>query len=340
MAEATPPGDRPIYTPPPRRTGGGRPLTWLFVLVVLGAAAWGGWRALQWAQGAMTSREEMTARVGHEIDALRAQSAQLSARQAELAAALQRNGTELAALGGRIDNGEQAMARLADAVEGGRARVQLAAVEQLLLMANDRLLLARDVASALKALDLADQRLALLNDPRLFKLRETLAQERAALAAVAQPDLAGASLSLSEILKRAPALPLRGHVPEHFETSAAPAAPAAADGALARLWHGVKTALANVFALRRSDAPRPRLLAPEEAALVAQILQLKLEGARLALLVAARAWLDQYYDETDPDVRAAAAELERLRAMNLAPPLPDISRSLAQLRTVAGAASR
>jgi uroporphyrin-3 C-methyltransferase len=140
-------------------------------------------------------------------------------------------------------------------------------------------------------------------------------------------------------------------VPEHFETSAAPAAPAAADGALARLWHGVKTALANIFALRRSDAPRPRLLAAEEEALVAQILQLKLEGARLALLagdgrtfgellVAARAWLDQYYDETDPAVRAAVAELERLRAMNLAPPLPDISRSLAQLRTVAGAASR
>jgi uroporphyrin-III C-methyltransferase len=130
-----------------------------------------------------------------------------------------------------------------------------------------------------------------------------------------------------------------------------PEPPAPGGSALDRAWTAIKEALSSVFALRRSEGPKPRLLAPDEEALVVQILQLKLEGARLALLandtrtfhelaVEADAWLIEYYDETNGDVKYAHAELQRLGALQLATSLPDISRSLALLRAQLNSATR
>lgn len=349
-----PSGDRPVYLPAPPRRRGGRPLFWLVVLVLLGGAGFGLWRAYQWTLGtldAVSTQQELLARQARELASLRSQATELASRQTDLSAAVRRNGTDIAGLDGRIEDGQQAMARLSDTVEGGRTRLQLAAVEQLLLLANDRLLLAHDSGTALKALDLADQRLALLQDPQLFRVREALAQERAALTALTLPDYAGLALSLTEISRRLPDLPLRARARARFDTEAenAPAPPEAT--ALQRLWASVKTALAGVFAVRRSAGAAPRLLAPEEEALVAQILRLKLDGARLALLagdtrtfrelsVEAAGWLGNYYDESDPGVRAAQAELQRLGALKLAAELPDISRSLTLLRARIGTPPR
>lgn len=350
-----PSGDRPVYAPlPPPPPRGGRPLFWLLVLALLAALGYGGWRAWQWATGtlgAVSTQQELLARQARELASLRAEADELSSRQTDLSAAVRRNGADIAGLNGRLEDSEQATARLGETVEGGRVRVQLAAVEQLLLMANDRLQLAHDSAGALKALDLADQRLALLNDPRLFRIREALAQERAGLATLTLPDYTGVMLALAEVSRRLPDLPLRARARDRFDAAAETAAPAPDVGALERVWLAVRTALSNMFALRRSDGPRPRLLAPEEEALVGQILRLKIDGARLALLagdartfrelaVEAGAWLERFYDETDPNVRAARAELGRLGALKPVPEMPDISRSLALLRAQLGAAPR
>jgi uroporphyrin-III C-methyltransferase len=352
-----PGGDRPAYqpvVPPRRRRDRSRPLYWLVVLLTLAAIGYGGWRGMQWATGTLhtvSSQQELIQRLSGELGALRARADELAARQTDLTTAVQRNDTGLAALSGRIGESEQAMARLSDTVEGGRTRLQLAAVEQLMLMANDRLLLARDASGALKALDLADQRLALVNDPRLFRTRETLAQERAALATLALPDYTGLALTLAELMKRVPQLPLRTRVPERFETQPQAEVMPAEPGVLGRIWVAVKTALSSLFAVRRNTGAAPRLLGPDEEALVVQILRLKLEGARLALLagdapafrelcVDAAGWLTQYYDETDANVRAVQAELERINHLKLAAALPDISRSLTLLRAQLGAPSR
>jgi len=110
-----------------------------------------------------------------------------------------------------------------------------------------------------------------------------------------------------------------------------------------RLWASVRTALSNLFTVRRDDGPSPRLLSAEQEALVVQVLALKLEGARVALLrndtvsfrdliESSSNWLDAYFRDDDPGVVAAKAELLRLRPLELNPPLPDISRSLNLLR--------
>ena len=349
-----PSGDRPAYQPPPPRRSGSRPLTWLLLLLLLGGVGYGGWYGWRWASDAfeaVSTQQVLIARLSRELQDLRVQAEDLASRQTDLSAAVRRNGVDLAALGGRLEDGEEAVARLGEAVEGGRARVQLAAVEQLLLTANDRLLLAHDSAGALKALDLADQRVALLNDPRLFRLREALAQERAALANLALPDYTGLSLGLAELARRVPQLPLRGRVPERFDAAADPPPPPPDAGFFGRVWAGVKAALSGMFTLRRAQGPAPRLLPPGEEALVTQILQLRVEGARLALLAGdsatfrelsghAAEWLGHYYDETDPQVRAAGEQLRGYAALELATGLPDISRSLTLLRNHLGAPPR
>jgi uncharacterized protein HemX len=102
--------------------------------------------------------------------------------------------------------------------------------------------------------------------------------------------------------------------------------------------------MGSVFILRRNEGNSPvRLLSAEQEGLIQQILQLRLEAARLAFLrrdevslraatASASAWLRDYYNGADPGVRAAQAELERLGQLPLAPALPDISRSLTLLR--------
>ena len=332
---------------PPRR---GRPLFWLFAVVLLGATGYGSYRAWQWTRatiGSVSSQGEQLERLSRELAAMQKQSQDLASRQIQLSASMARTGTDVAALNGRVETTEQATSRLADVVEGSRVRVQLAAIEQLLLLANDRLLLAHDASSALKALDLADQRLAQLNDPKLFKVRETLAGERASLAAANLPDTTGLTLDLSQLEKRAATLPLRVHVPDRFTAPDAPPEPAAGAGFFARIYASVKVALSRLFVLRRNDHGAARLLGPSEEALVQQILQLRLEGARLALLAGdartfqeligtATSWVQEYYDESDINVKAELAELDRIGKLNLVPALPDISKSLAALRAHLG----
>jgi len=345
----------PDRVPAPRAAARGpNPLAWLLTIALLAAAGYGLWRGWLWADGtleAVAGQQELIARLGREVQSLRAEADELASRQTDLSQAVQRNGVDVATLGGQLEDSNEALARLNETVEGGRTRVQLAAIEQLMLMANDRLQLAQDATSALRALDLADQRLARLSDPRLFPVREALSKERAALTVLVLPDTTGFALALGDIQKRAATLPLRVHVPAQFEARAAEPRAAADASWLGRVAASIKTALSKIFALRRDEGGEPRLLKPDEAALVGQILELKLEGARLALLArdglafreltgAARAWLAQHYDATDTDVQLALKKLDELHAQALAPAPPDISRSLTLLRAQLGAITR
>src|SRR5689334_14219653 len=105
--------DRPPPPPlPPRAAArGGNPLAWLFVLLLLGAAGFGLWRGWQWARGtyeAVSTQQELLARLGRELQNLRAQSDELSSRQTDLSQAVQRNGVDLAAMIGRVEESDQA----------------------------------------------------------------------------------------------------------------------------------------------------------------------------------------------------------------------------------------
>jgi uroporphyrin-3 C-methyltransferase len=330
---------------PPRRWW--RALWFVIVVAILAALGYGGRELLREhadAQDILASQDVLLRRMGRQLTLQQSQLDDLEGRFADIAQTAHNNSDEVAAAHGRLDDVEQALAKLRAEVQGGHMRVQLLAIEQLLLLANERLQLAGDARTALAALNLAQERLGTLADPGLFDVRKAIAAEHAALAAVAQPDLGGAALALGSLIERAPKLPLSLNVPERFNPPPAPvaAAPTTAD------WHArvaarVHALLASLFTVHYTDRHIEHVLNADQAALVSAVLSLKLEVARSELLRkdtpafrdslrAASDWLAQYYRKDDPGVLAMQAELERLQTLELSPPLPDLSRGVGLLR--------
>lgn len=349
-AEAPPQPQPPPPTPdreePPRRSAALAIFVWLVFLLLLAAVAGGGWYLWQFQQQLQALSDERDLGLNRIELALEEEAEQrrsLASRQQELAQTARRAAADVATVDERIDATEELLTRLADSVQGGRWELQLAGIEQLLLLANDRVLLAADVHGAERALAAADRRLAQLNDPRLFRVREAISDERAALRGIEQPDLASAVLSLGSLQRRADSLPINARTPTRY-TPAEVAKPTAADAPwYHRIWNSVSSALAGLYTVRREEGEVRKLLPPETQALTVALLKLKLEAARVALLNrddasyrelcnSALTWLDEQFKRQDPAVQAVAAELERLRAVELQPQLPEISRSLTLLR--------
>ncbi len=328
-----------------RRGGFWGGLLWAIIVLAIIAAA--GFELHRRAMPMLKERDDRIAALEQSVARAATNAESQRVRTSDLLASQQRAAGDVARFNERLEAQDEAVGQLREEVGGGRVRVQLAVVEQLLMLANDRLVVGREIAATITALEAADARLAALKDPRMFAVREAIAQERAALQAVPAVDEVGAALMLSGLIERTSRLPLSAQAPGHFTASAPEAVALPEDaGAWARAWAAVKQAVASAFTIRRADGPSPQLLSVEQSDLVRQMLALKLEAARLALLrrnatslreicVSASRWLEDYFRKNDPAVIAAQADLQRLQELQLSPPLPDISRSLGLLRGLA-----
>lgn len=223
----------------------------------------------------------------------------------------------------------------------------LAEVQYLLQVANLRVQLERDVATAVAALTSADQRLQALADPGFTAVREAIAQELAALRAVDLPDVSGIALTLETLAAEVEKLPLKN---AHVRQPAADSADAPASAGQDDWWQRARQTLRNVGAalqslvvVRRNDVPVGPLLAPEQQFFLYENLRLQLASARSAALRgeretyraslnAAAQWLATHFDTQATAVAAARAELERSAALDIRPALPDVSASLRLLR--------
>lgn len=348
--------DNEVQVPPPRRASWGV-LVVLLLLIVLAAAGYGGWRvwhANHETEDTVAAQEALLIRMSHQLSDAQSSIEQLRERQSDLTDALHQNADDVAKLQSHDEDLDQSVQRLSADLKGGRTRAQLVAVEQLLLLANDRAQLAHDARGAGAALQLAEERLSAMAEPRLFEVRKAVAEERAAVQALPLADRGSAALSLSGLIARAGTLPLREH--PQARPPAAAELPEAPQGSFspgwgARGWASLRELLRAVFTVQRTDKPVDRLLPPEQEQLVKQLLALKLESARSALLLGDTAsfrsaldgavqWLGDYYRAEDPTVSAARVELERLRGLELDPPLPDLSRSVGLLRAYLDAMPR
>lgn len=326
-------------TPTAARASAGRNggAAWLIALLVVAVAlalalrwAWPKWQALQ---------QTLQQHQGQLAELAERQAAQ-EEQVADLVALQQRASQDAARLRERLETYDEALARLSDEVGGGRERVVLSTAEQLMMIANDRLLLAGDARGAREALALADERLARLADPRLHGVRAAIAEERAVLAALPEIDTAGIALRLDAAITQSRRLPLQ-RSPVYVPTQATSAH---AEGALGSVWQKIRAAASQLFVLRRQDNSELQARLPEtEAGLIRGMLQLKLENARSAwlrgegeayatVLADARAWLADYFQTSAPEVGALDAELEFLAQIPLQIEVPELSRSLRLLR--------
>ncbi|MDB5987672.1 MAG: hypothetical protein JWR16_2725 [Nevskia sp.] len=343
----------------PRRRWPGRVLMSLLVLIVLVALVAGSLRGWQlWhrhadAEDIIAAQDTLLRRLSHQVADQQADLEQQRERTADLADSQHQLADGLAAEQSRSADSEHALAQLGAAVQGGRTRAQLIAVEQLLLIANDRVQLEHDSQTAATALQLAQDRLATLAEPKLFQIRKAIADERTALLAVPHADRATTALALASLIDRAPTLPLRARPPVQplpGSTLLAEPAPIGA-GFWARGWASVRKVLGALFVVRRTDQPVQPLLPADQEALVVDLFDLKLEAARTALLrnqtaafrsalESAQKLLDENYRVEDPAIAAARDQLEAMKKLELDPPLPDVSRSLGLLRAYLDAMPR
>ena len=221
----------------------------------------------------------------------------------------------------------------------------IAEIRYTLRQANLRLQLFSDKTTALVALRLADNQLANLAEPALHKVRAQLSQDIAALAAVKDIDIEGASLKLTALVGQVNdlqvAITTRSETTvENVKDNLKKDQPVWKKHAEA-IWSELKT----LVTIRRTDKKILPLLSEQELKQLQQALGLKIEIARLALLQRdsqlfktslqqASDWLDRYFNTQQPAVGAMLASIKELKDIELQPVYPDISQSLSLLESL------
>lgn len=256
----------------------------------------------------------------------------------------------------RIANLERRNQQLSDSIEylrsqaeGARGSWVRTEVEYVLRMAAQHLEVERDPGGALAALRAAERRLSDFSDPAYAPVVDRLRQDITALEQISMPDVGGIMLTLDGIanaIDRLPLVqpePLRRSPPRQTE-------PGFAGVDWSGLWKRIRESFKSMITIRREGRPEQMLLAPDEEYFVHLNAQLKLEGARVAALRrdgdafrdsvrSAQAWIERWYDTSDPTVQAMLGELTALERQRLNPPLPDITGALRLLRGADGRTS-
>ncbi|MCG2579930.1 MAG: uroporphyrinogen-III C-methyltransferase [Marinobacter sp.] len=234
---------------------------------------------------------------------------------------------------------------------GNRTRTDwlLAEAEYLLRVANQRLLIEKDIRGALAALEAGDDVLNESDDIGVYPVRQQLAKEILSLKGIADVDRTGLYLTLEAAIDSVNRLTDDALVNERAPGFVATADAALGDnpegepGLFSQGWTKVKNTLANVVVVRRLDEPVKPLLSPDQSAYARLNLQLMLEEAEMAVLRGHQELYDRaltkagnaitdWYDNTNPQVAALTQTLGELQDRNIDPQLPDISRSLELLK--------
>jgi uroporphyrin-3 C-methyltransferase len=286
------------------------------------------------------------------IDAIRAEQKELADSSAQVRAQVEAlterdrsdegRLNEMSALAQQVAELSRMLEELRAKTEAGERAWVVAEARYLMEVANRRLALERDDSSALAALMAAEARLQSLRDPALNGVRRTLAQEIQMLRSIPHPDITGIAARLASGEELATRLPVLGSIAEQYRPDEP--VPDATPG-FARAWRVVKNSFTGMVSVRRIGEDAVELVSLEEQGLRRHHLQLLLYGARMAALRgdaadyranvgAARRWLEEMFDLRDVSVSSLQKDLQALEQVNIAPALPDISRSLQLLERV------
>ncbi len=222
----------------------------------------------------------------------------------------------------------------------------LSEIEYLLIIATHRIILERDVDTALVAMEAAELRLRDLNNPDLIPVREQFVADINKLKAVNIVDITGLSIYLADIIDRANSLPLKKVVLENGAVEAVQDEMggweqngSAWRNFVSSIWQELK----GLVVIKRSGETRQALLLPDQEYFLYQNLRLELENARLSVLRRDTenlhtsvnllvTWLKDYFNTNDAAVTNIIETLQKMSTLDLKPELPDINSSLETLR--------
>lgn len=319
-------------------------IAWLALLLVLilgAAAAWTVQQGMQ-REAALQQRMDVMSQelAGEDIDLdgfERKLRQQIDRGMETSSAAITQQNAELAELRGQILDQQE---RLASFSANDHEAWLRAEAQYLLRLANQRLIMARDVVSAQALLGSADSIFEELGDPSLYEVRAAVASEQAALRAVPKVDVEGIYLSLSALIEQADALVIFQMLEPEAQPEQAPA-----DDWQNRLERGYEEAtqkLSDYIVIRRRDVPMRALMDPQWEGLVRQNLRMLLEQAQVALLSGNQTlyteslqrslhWVEQFSDSDEVGASAMAREIRQLERRTVQVIMPDLTRSLKAL---------
>ena len=218
----------------------------------------------------------------------------------------------------------------------------LAEAEYLMQLANQRLLMGKEIEGARQLLAAADAIMVELDDSGLYPVRKALAEDMAKLNAAGKFDLEGLYLRLGALADQADQLQLFA-VPA---LTLPPAESTVSEDWQQQLQSGLAAAwkkLRHYIQIKRRDEIYQPILAPEYEAALRQNLRLMFEQAQWAALQGkqklyndslkkARYWLDNYYTLDEDASRALSNTVKELEAQRVEVYLPDISGSRRALK--------
>ncbi len=251
---------------------------------------------------------------------------------------------DIDSLGDRLDEVDTQIVSLKGYSAEAKYAYVKAELEYFLQMANNRIDLAQDAGTALAALEAADDRLKLLNDPSLKGVRAQMLDEIQQLKAIEQPDIQKLALTLASIAKQVPSLPLRMDDEKDYYTEEIKLKEGTGFRVgMSNVWRSMKGTLDKLVEVRDATPSDVPLMSVEDLGLLYINLDVQLQSARLASLKAdasnyqvsiqgAKELLTVYFDTEKPQVKAIINSLAEIENANLSPELPDISQSLILLR--------
>lgn len=309
-----------------RRTRAGSLLLLLLAAVALVAAGGYGWRHWR-AQQARAAAQAAQLRDAEQarIDALRsAQQAQAQRlQQAEATNRVLRD--ELLGIGQRAALLEDSVSRLADPDRHGAQSLRLDEIELLLGIGQRRLQLDHDVDGARRALALAEPLLAGIEDPAYLSLRQTLAQERAAMDALGADPRVRANALLDALISGVQAMPAT--------TSPAAVRPPWYERLLARVVRVQPTAGAGLG--QRPDREAALAAMQVEASLARVAIERRDQAALAVALSRIDHWLQRLLAGS-PSLAQKRRIAAELKALPLHAQSPLAGTTLQQLRALRG----
>ena len=344
-----------------------------FMLLLIAGIAGGGWYWLQSFRANLPSIPKLdrveTQAVQQEerkpatsSNSLPASGSEMASVHAEIASLQTRLATDdakierlLSQQGGQFDDRLEAtrsevlteIQSIRHQLNNTRGDILIADAEYLLSIANQKLHLVGDVKSVLAAMQAADERLRESGDPAVYKVRTVLAEEMAQLRNLSAPDFVGIASKLIYLEKLADGLPLvlpsaetvKSHEKEKNAEKPAvqPQEGDAVDAALREL--------KGLVTVRHAEQSVEVILAPEQAAALRQVLVMRLETTRAALLRndeklfkdsldAVKDWIVRHFDRSSEQAKIALAEIDDLTAHSLGITYPDISQSMTLLQNI------
>jgi uroporphyrin-3 C-methyltransferase len=242
----------------------------------------------------------------------------------------------LEAMQSRLLAAEAGLADIATLDLDGRGELDLAEVDYLLRLANERLQLFSDPRAADRALELAEMHLAAMDSPMYLGVRQRIAEARVALSDVTLPDMFEITRKLDEVQSSLASIPFKGDQDPEAEAPGPDA-----EG----WWAKVKRVFSGLVTVRRSAPEDDELLSLDDKDFVRQGLWLQLEAARLSLirnnqdafieaLQRAQNTLRNWFEPGGDEFGSSNRALDELLQLNIEPEMPDITAAWSTLRTI------